>query len=312
MVSISSSKKIRERTQDFCNKLKSWGSNVEKSELFEKIDNFLKEEYEIIPDKERIGKGMVFISKHVAKQLVIYLKKDIQVKKNYYLKFIENAFEYGELNDSQNMMHFALYVLSEFIMNFSDEFESSFSLIKKYADHKDWPIRESTGASLLAGLKKCPEKTLEFMKDLAKSSKENFRRLASESSRPLAEVKWLRDPSKNDKILELLTYLRKDSSIYVRKSVGNNIKDLTKYMPEKILGLMENWLKLEPKLKVHDQLATEVGLSQDQKRLIWTMKHALRWIKARNPEYHDRLEKILGKSYVIYFDEKKNRLAKPK
>ena len=103
----------------------------------------------------------------------------------------------------------------------------------------------------------------------------------------------------------------KDPSIYVRKSVGNNIKDLSKYMPEKMMGLMINWLNKD-NIKVHDELATEIGLNKEEKQLIWTMKQAMRWIKDRNPEYHKKLEKILGKNYVLYFDEKRNRLAKPK
>ena len=47
-----------------------------------------------------------------------------------------------------------------------------------------------------------------------------------------------------------------DSSIYVRKSVGNNIKDLSKYMPEKILKLMEIWIK-QSNIEVHAELAEE-------------------------------------------------------
>jgi len=124
----------------------------------------------------------------------------------------------------------------------------------------------------------------------------------------------LRDPRKNDKVLKILTSLRKDPSIYVRKPVGNNIKDLSKYMPEKMLDLMEKWIKTqrkETKINIHNELAMEEGLSKEEMQLIWTMKHAMRWIRAKNPELHPRLEKILGKNYILYFDEKKNRLAKP-
>jgi len=311
MVSISSSKLIRERTYNFCGKISSWDIKSNNIELFTQVNDYLKEEYDLIPDKERIGKGMVYISKYVAKEMVLFLKIVVQVNKKYYLNFAEKAFTYGEDHESHNIMHFALYILSEFVFNFPDDFDMIIPLVKKYADHSDWPIRESTGSSLLIGLKKCSEKTIKFMKELLESNNQNYRRIVSESSRPLAEVKWLRDSTKNDKILEILTILRKDPSIYVRKSVGNNLKDLTKYMPEKILNLMGSWIKTA-KIKVHDELATEVGLEKDEKNLIWTMKHAMRWIKERNPEHHDRLEKILGKNYVLYFNEKSNRLAKPK
>ncbi len=41
------------------------------------------------------------------------------------------------------------------------------------------------------------------------------------------------------------------------------------------------------------------------------MKQSMRWIKDRNPEFHGRLERLLGKYYILYFDEKRNRLATP-
>lgn len=96
--------------------------------------------------------------------------------------------------------------------------------------------------------------------------------------------------------------------------MGNSIKDLSKYIPEKMLDLMQQWIELqkwEANIRIHDELAMKVGLSKEEKQLIWTMKHVMRWIRTRNPEFHPRLEKILGKKYVLYFDEKKNRLAKP-
>jgi len=33
-------------------------------------------------------------------------------------------------------------------------------------------------------------------------------------------------------------------------------------------------------------------------------------MKNKNPEFHPQLEKILGKNYILYFDEKRNMLAR--
>ncbi|MFX1237682.1 MAG: hypothetical protein ACFFAS_04805 [Promethearchaeota archaeon] len=140
-----------------------------------------------------------------------------------------------------------------------------------------------------------------------KSENEYLRKIVPESLRPTTEIKWLRDPKKNDKILEILTSLRRDKSLYVCKSVGNNIKDLTKYIPEKMLNLMRYWIRVQKKetgIKIHDELSSEKGLNKEEKRLIWTMKYAMRWIKERNPEYHPELDQILGKNYSLYFDKK--------
>jgi len=82
-------------------------------------------------------------------------------------------------------------------------------------------------------------------------------------------------------------------------------------MPEKVLELAEKWIR-DAKIEVHEELASEKDLNGKEKRLVWTLKHALRWIKRKDPKFHRKLEKILGKNYVLYFDEKRNRLAQPR
>ena len=70
------------------------------------------------------------------------------------------------------------------------------ALIEEYATHKDWPVRESTGHTILIGLKKNPQVLLKYLSQWVNSNDENLRRLVSESTRPLTQVKWLRDPEK--------------------------------------------------------------------------------------------------------------------
>ena len=309
MVSISSSKLIRQRTKEFCDKVKNWIFDRD-NKLVNQIYKFIKNEYDIIPKNERVRKGMIYISKYVAKEMVQYLKDHVNNDKNYYINLTNKSFNLGEKHDNIHLQLFALLLLSEYINNFPENIDDIVPLIKKYANHNDWAVRETICFSIISVLRKDPEKILKHINKWIDSDNENLRRLVSESLRPSAQIKWLRISNKNDKVLEILTKLNKDASIYVRKSVGNNIKDLSKYMPEKILVLMEEWIK-KSKIKVHDELATEIGLSKEQKRLIWTMKHGMRWIKDRNPEFHSRLEKILGKNYILYYNEKKNKLAKP-
>lgn len=310
MVSISSSRLIRERTRKFCSNIKNWSDIENNVKLFKEINNNLEKEYNIIPEKERLGKGIVYISRYISKEIFQYLIKEIKVDDKYLMSFIQGIFNYGETKNNNNLQHFALLFLSEYVANSQENFEKIIPLIKKYASHENWSIRESATLSIVSGLKKESDKILNFLLRWVKSKNENLRRIVAESLRPRAEIKWLRDSSKNDKVLAILTMLNNDPSIYVRKSVGNNIKDLSKYMPEKMLKLMDQWIN-ESKIKVHNNLATEIGLNKYEKRLVWTMKQGMRWIKDRDPEYHSRLEKILGRNYVLYFDEKRNRLAKP-
>lgn len=313
MVSVSSSNKVKERTKRFCKNILDWKiSNFEL--ICTKINTFLNKEYEIIPEKERVGKGKVFISRHASKEFFFYLKNEENITEIRFIDIISQLFKYGEKNESLIMQHFALLLLSECVINFPQSILQIFPLVEKYANHKDWQVRESAMYSLQSGLKVIPDKTLEILSKWAKNENNNLRRVVAECLRPHKEVMWLRNPRKNDKVLKILTDLRKDPSIYVRKAVGNNIKDLSKYMPEKMIELMESWINnqiKETNMRIHDELAMEEGLSREEKRLIWTIKHGMRWIRAKNPEYNHRIEKILGKNYVLYFDEKKNRLAKP-
>lgn len=96
----------------------------------------------------------------------------------------------------------------------------------------------------------------------------HIRRLSSEGCRP--KLPWsfplkklINDP--ND-ILPILEKLKNDSSMYVRKSVANNINDISKNHPSVILKLAKKWK----------------GKSQATD---WIIKHGLRTLlKKGNPE----------------------------
>jgi len=74
---------------------------------------------------------------------------------------------------------------------------------------------------------------------------EHVRRLASEGCRP--RLPWA--PALNQfkldpvPILPILERLRNDESLYVRKSVANNLNDISKDYPELVLAIAEKWLK---------------------------------------------------------------------
>ncbi|MBY9003274.1 MAG: hypothetical protein KGD73_04830 [Candidatus Lokiarchaeota archaeon] len=312
MTSISSANNIKERTTEFCSKLQKKSPNkfIEKELFSEIIAEFIRQEYDLIPSKERIGKGAVYISKYIAKALFQFLHKNSLYGIEDYYQFGKVAFQSGEITDNSHLQHFALLFLAEYIYNYPEHFDSILNDVLSYANNDKWEIRESTAYIIISAMRKIPSHTLEILTKLISNQNENIRRLVTESLRPSSTLKWLRDPLKNDQILDLLTLLNKDPSIYVRKSVGNNLKDLSKYMPYKILKLMMDWIEIS-NIKVHDDLASEIGMSQEQKRLLWTIKHALRWLKKNNPEFHPKIKNILGNNYILYFDEKRNRLAKP-
>ncbi len=91
----------------------------------------------------------------------------------------------------------------------------------------------------------CLPKILPHLKRWAKDPDPNLRRLVSEGTRP--RLPWgeqiaafVADPSP---ILPLLELLKDDPSEYVRRSVANNLNDISKDNPELMLDVVENWLQ---------------------------------------------------------------------
>ncbi len=104
-----------------------------------------------------------------------------------------------------------------------------------------------------------PELVMKYMKTWAESKNENVRRFASEGCRPrlpwaMALPNFKKDPTL---VLEVLDLLKDDNSEFVRKSVANNLNDISKDNPEIVLEVALGW----------------IGKS---KNTDWIVKHGLR------------------------------------
>lgn len=93
-----------------------------------------------------------------------------------------------------------------------------------------------------------PERMMRQMMAWGKHPNEYVRRLASEGCRPRlpwgqALPMFKRDPSP---VLPLLELLKADSSLYVRKSVANNLNDIAKDHPSVVIDLAREWLGDNP------------------------------------------------------------------
>jgi len=83
-----------------------------------------------------------------------------------------------------------------------------------------------------------------FIKKLTKDKDPKVRRFASEGCRPrlpwaIAVPAFKKDPSL---VLPVLELLKDDDSEFVRKSVANNLNDISKDHPSLVLDLCEQWL----------------------------------------------------------------------
>ncbi len=102
-----------------------------------------------------------------------------------------------------------------------------------------------------------------------------MRRLCTEGTR--TRLPWgerLRDFQEDpEPVLVLLEALKDDPEDYVRRSVANNLNDLSKDHPELVLSIAEAWLK------------------NASKERVWIVKHALRGLVKQG---HPRAFEVLG------------------
>lgn len=88
-----------------------------------------------------------------------------------------------------------------------------------------------------------PQQTLAQMLLWAQSNNHHLRRLASEGCRP--RLPWGRGLPQFQRdatpLLPILETLKSDDSDYVRRSVANNLNDISKDQPELVLALAKQW-----------------------------------------------------------------------
>jgi len=102
---------------------------------------------------------------------------------------------------------------------------------------KRFTIRSSSEFAVRPFIKRDPQRMMRQMLEWSKDSNEHVRRLSSEGCRPRlpwgeALTMFKSDPTP---VLLVLEQLKEDPSIYVRKSVANNLNDISKDNPELIV-----------------------------------------------------------------------------
>lgn len=142
--------------------------------------------------------------------------------------------------------------------------------LEKYGFDEDWElnmyafehITPSSTAEFAVRpfILKDPESMMGQMFAWSSHENEHVRRLASEGCRPrlpwgMGLKPFQKDPSL---ILPVLENLKDDSSEYVRRSVANNLNDISKDHPRLVLQLAERWLseRMERKRLIKHALRT--------------------------------------------------------
>ncbi len=142
-----------------------------------------------------------------------------------------------------------------------DDFMASMSALETFIAYS------SSEFAVRAFILRYPDKTMQQMRLWARSDCLHVRRLASEGCRPrLPWAKSLAAFKKNpEPVLDILEKLKADKSAYVRRSVANNLNDISKDNPQTLITVAERWLGVD-------------------RHTDWIVKHACRTLlKQGNP-----------------------------
>jgi len=158
---------------------------------------------------------------------------------------------------------FAAFSFFEFVAIFGLEFwDVSVAALGRYTQYF------SAEFAVRPFIIKDEKRMMAQMLEWSKSDNEHLRRLSSEGCRPslpwaVGLPKYKKDPSP---IFPILENLRADTSLYVRKSVANNLNDISKTHPELVIEIAKRWYGTDEKTN-------------------WIVKHGLRTLlKKSNPD----------------------------
>jgi len=126
----------------------------------------------------------------------------------------------------------------DFVMVYGqDDWDTSMRALERFT------MASSSEEAVRPFIKRDPERMMAQMRRWAEHPNHHVRRLASEGCRP--RLPWMmalddfkRDPSP---ILPILERLKDDESEYVRRSVANNLNDISKDHPALVLELAQRW-----------------------------------------------------------------------
>lgn len=129
-----------------------------------------------------------------------------------------------------------VFFVSEFgVDHFDISMEAQYELTKRF----------TAEFSIRSFLVRYPDQTIERLKAWTGDSNVHVRRLVSEGTRP--RLPWApRLPDFQDDprpVLDLLERLKDDPELYVRRSVANNLNDIGKDNPGRLIEIVRRWAK---------------------------------------------------------------------
>jgi 3-methyladenine DNA glycosylase AlkC len=190
--------------------------------------------------------------RHIARGMHEFLPGDYEAAVSVLLKSLGPRLENTAANGMAPFLYlpYVFYVAEHGLGHFEASMRAQYELTQRFT--AEFSIRPY--------LERYPRETLQRLMLWTNDPSEHVRRLVSEGTRP--RLPWAprlrqfqRDPAP---VLRLLERLKDDPSLYVRRSVANNLNDIGKDHPELLVETARRWL--------------EDGSADRQ----WLVRHALR------------------------------------
>ncbi|MHC1604482.1 MAG: hypothetical protein ACXQTP_00720 [Candidatus Methanofastidiosia archaeon] len=200
----------------------------EKYELATKnISAIIDELYINIPDDKRVSCGRVYTIKILSEYLYTCLIKTSDLT----YEFASAMF--NKYNNFKNK-GVLLGMLSFYGL---DNYNKVLSYFESAASSSDWNMRELSQMFFRKLIKRHPNKTIKYLLHLTTSEDAKIRRFVGETLRPVQENRWFYENP--DYPLFILKNMFKEASPYPRTSIGNNLSDLARQLPDLVYELIK-------------------------------------------------------------------------
>jgi len=210
-----------------------------------KLANRIKKNYPQFDDKGFVNKINSKIddlsfgnrNKLIQDVLIEYLPDDFEEVVRILITSLGTRNEYNSLEGYEGFIVMPqTYVIERLGMN---NFDLSMKALYEMT------MRFTSEGAIRRFIEKYPDKSLKLLMKWAKDKNAHVRRLVSEGTRPRLPLEspirmFVKDPRP---IIPLLDTLKDDPELFVRRSVANNLNDISKDNPKIVVDTLKRWKK---------------------------------------------------------------------
>lgn len=190
------------------------------------------------------------------KEYILNLEKEFSLIENGFKKQEKRAFADYKSNNNEHSKKLAFLAYKSnvyqvrmyavFLFGYLSSYEEILRFMRDEVSKDDnWRVQEVLAKAFDEFCKKIGyEKALPIIDEWLENENPNTRRAVTEGLRIWTSRPYFKENP--NEAIERLVNLKEDSSEYVRKSVGNALRDISKKFPELIKAELNNW-KLESK-----------------------------------------------------------------